>query len=85
LFFSAGFDARKDDEVCAAGLLCPSDYQELTTFMCRLFPGIPVVSALEGGYGTSNFVECVQAHIFGLMKRKCTEWIQNDLSINWEI
>ena len=64
LLVSCGFDAYENDPIGGLNLK-PEDYRSMTDVVCGL--GIPVVSALEGGYSLSGLGPCAQEHAEGLL------------------
>lgn len=62
---SAGFDAMRGDPL-GGFTLEPPHYGELTGQLRRALPGVPIVSALEGGYVPSRLAEGVLAHLAAL-------------------
>jgi acetoin utilization deacetylase AcuC-like enzyme len=64
LLVSCGFDAYEDDPIGGLNLK-PEDYRTMTDVVCGL--GIPVVSALEGGYSLSGLGPCAEQHAEGLL------------------
>jgi acetoin utilization deacetylase AcuC-like enzyme len=74
-FLSAGFDGRVGDVLNLVGSLLPQDYQNLTKYIFELFPDVPIVSVLEGGYGIDNFTECVEAHVGALVEKNVVKWM----------
>jgi acetoin utilization deacetylase AcuC-like enzyme len=64
LLVSCGFDAYEHDPIGGLNLK-PEDYRSLTRVVCDL--GIPVVSALEGGYSLTGLGPCAAEHIQGLL------------------
>jgi acetoin utilization deacetylase AcuC-like enzyme len=65
LLVSCGFDAYEDDPIGGLNLK-PQDYRSMTEVVCGL--GIPVVSALEGGYSLTGLGPCAQEHAEGLLE-----------------
>jgi acetoin utilization deacetylase AcuC-like enzyme len=61
---SCGFDAYEGDPIGGLNLK-PEDYRSLTDKVCRL--GLPVVSALEGGYSLDGLGPCAEQHALGLL------------------
>jgi acetoin utilization deacetylase AcuC-like enzyme len=64
LLVSCGFDAYEGDPIGGLNLK-PEDYRTMTDAVCGL--GIPVVSALEGGYSLSGLGPCAEQHAEGLL------------------
>jgi acetoin utilization deacetylase AcuC-like enzyme len=64
LLVSCGFDAYEGDPIGGLNLK-PEDYRTMTDVVCGL--GIPVVSALEGGYSLTGLGPCAQQHAEGLL------------------
>jgi len=64
LLVSCGFDAYEGDPIGGLNLK-PADYRTMTDAVCGL--GIPVVSALEGGYSLSGLGPCAEQHAEGLL------------------
>jgi acetoin utilization deacetylase AcuC-like enzyme len=64
LIVSCGFDAYEHDPIGGLNLK-PEDYRTMTDSVCAL--GIPVVSALEGGYSLSGLGPCAGEHVEGLL------------------
>jgi acetoin utilization deacetylase AcuC-like enzyme len=64
LLVSCGFDAYLDDPIGGLNLR-PEDYRVMSDVVCRL--GIPVVSALEGGYSLEGLGPCAEQHVLGLL------------------
>jgi len=64
---SCGFDAYEGDPIGGLGLI-PEDYRTMTDVVCKL--GVPVVSALEGGYSLSGLGPCAEQHAEGLLAAK---------------
>jgi len=64
LLVSCGFDAYENDPIGGLNLK-PEDYRSMTDVVCEL--GIPVVSALEGGYSLSGLGPCAEQHAEGLL------------------
>jgi acetoin utilization deacetylase AcuC-like enzyme len=64
LLVSCGFDAYEDDPIGGLNLK-PEDYRTMTDVVCGL--GVPVVSALEGGYSLSGLGPCAEQHAEGLL------------------
>ncbi|HRL20984.1 MAG TPA: histone deacetylase family protein [Alcaligenes sp.] len=65
VFFSAGFDAHREDEMGQLSLV-EADYAELTTAVvkaCAPSAGQRLVSMLEGGYDASSLGRSVVAHV----------------------
>ncbi|MGO3711342.1 histone deacetylase family protein [Alcaligenes aquatilis] len=65
VFFSAGFDAHREDEMGQLSLV-EADYAELTAMVvqaCAPSAGQRLVSMLEGGYDPSSLGRSVVAHI----------------------
>ncbi len=68
VFFSAGFDAHREDEMGQLSLV-EADYAELTAMVvqaCAPSAGQRLVSMLEGGYDPSSLGRSVVAHIKAL-------------------
>lgn len=68
VFFSAGFDAHREDEMGQLSLV-EADYAELTAMVvraCAPSAGHRLVSMLEGGYDPSSLGRSVVAHIKAL-------------------
>ena len=72
LFFSAGFDAHKEEsmvgKVKKQGMgVTGADYKTITTAILRAIgPGVPVVSVLEGGYAEAAIKDGLKGHLEGL-------------------
>lgn len=69
IFFSAGFDAHKEDPLSNINLVT-EDYAWLTTEVKKIadkYCGGRIVSTLEGGYALHMLGECVVAHLSGLL------------------
>ena len=64
LLVSCGFDAYEGDPIGGLNLK-PEDYRAMTDVVCGL--GIPVVSALEGGYSLTGLGPCAEQHVEGLL------------------
>ncbi|HLY09130.1 MAG TPA: histone deacetylase [Planctomycetota bacterium] len=64
LLVSCGFDAYEDDPIGGLNLK-PEDYRTMTDVVCSL--GIPVASALEGGYSLTGLGPCAEQHALGLL------------------
>lgn len=64
LLVSCGFDAYEDDPIGGLNLK-PEDFRAMTDIVCGL--GIPVVSALEGGYSLKGLGPCAEQHAEGLL------------------
>jgi acetoin utilization deacetylase AcuC-like enzyme len=64
LLVSCGFDAYEEDPIGGLNLK-PEDYRKMTDVVCGL--GIPVVSALEGGYSLTGLGPCAEQHAEGLL------------------
>jgi len=64
LLVSCGFDAYEGDPIGGLGLK-PEDYRTMTDLVCSL--GLPVVSALEGGYSLTGLGPCAEQHALGLL------------------
>jgi acetoin utilization deacetylase AcuC-like enzyme len=64
LLVSCGFDAYEKDPIGGLNLK-PEDYRRMTDVVCGL--GIPVVSALEGGYSLEGLGPCAEQHALGLL------------------
>jgi acetoin utilization deacetylase AcuC-like enzyme len=64
LLVSCGFDAYEGDPIGGLNLK-PGDYRTMTDLVCGL--GIPVVSALEGGYSLTGLGPCAEQHAEGLL------------------
>jgi acetoin utilization deacetylase AcuC-like enzyme len=64
LLVSCGFDAYEGDPIGGLNLK-PEDYRLMTDVVCGL--GIPVVSALEGGYSLEGLGPCAEQHALGLL------------------
>ncbi|MBV8881911.1 MAG: histone deacetylase [Planctomycetaceae bacterium] len=64
LLVSCGFDAYEDDPIGGLNLK-PEDYRLMTDVVCGL--GVPVVSALEGGYSLEGLGPCAEQHALGLL------------------
>jgi len=61
---SCGFDAYEEDPIGGLNLK-PEDYRAMTDVVCGL--GVPVVSALEGGYSLDGLGRCAEQHALGLL------------------
>ena len=61
---SCGFDAYERDPIGGLGLE-PRDYRTMTDAVKAL--GVPVVSALEGGYSLAGLGPCAEQHVEGLL------------------
>ncbi|MEK7861776.1 MAG: histone deacetylase, partial [Chloroflexota bacterium] len=61
---SCGFDAYARDPIGGLGLE-PEDYRTMTDVVRE--PGVPVVSALEGGYSLEGLGPCAEQHVLGLL------------------
>jgi acetoin utilization deacetylase AcuC-like enzyme len=61
---SCGFDAYEGDPIGGLGLK-PEDYRTMTDEVRAL--GLPIVSALEGGYSLDGLGPCAEAHVEGLL------------------
>jgi len=61
---SCGFDAYEHDPIGGLNLK-PQDYRAMTDVVCGL--GVPVVSALEGGYSLDGLGPCAEQHALGLL------------------
>jgi len=64
LIVSCGFDAYEGDPIGGLNLK-PQDYRTMTDVVCGI--GIPVVSALEGGYSLTGLGPCAEQHAEGLL------------------
>jgi acetoin utilization deacetylase AcuC-like enzyme len=64
LLVSCGFDAYARDPIGGLGLE-PEDYRTMTDVVRSL--GVPVVSALEGGYSLPGLGPCAEQHVRGLL------------------
>jgi acetoin utilization deacetylase AcuC-like enzyme len=64
LLVSCGFDAYEGDPIGGLNLK-PEDYRTMTDVVCAL--GVPVVSALEGGYSLTGLGPCAEQHVLGLL------------------
>ena len=64
LLVSCGFDAYEGDPIGGLNLK-PEDYRLMTDVVCSL--GVPVVSALEGGYSLEGLGPCAEQHVLGLL------------------
>ncbi len=64
VFVSAGFDAHEDDPIAGMGLQA-EDFRTMTDVVRGL--GVPVLSALEGGYGLEGLGLCAEQHVRGLL------------------
>jgi acetoin utilization deacetylase AcuC-like enzyme len=64
LLVSCGFDAYEGDPIGGLNLR-PQDYRTMTDVVCGL--GVPVVSALEGGYSLEGLGPCAEQHVLGLL------------------
>jgi len=64
LIVSCGFDAYEGDPIGGLNLK-PEDYRTMTDVVCDL--GVPVVSALEGGYSLTGLGPCAEQHAEGLL------------------
>lgn len=64
---SCGFDAYEDDPIGGLNLK-PEDYRAMTDVVCSL--GVPVASALEGGYSLTGLGPCAEQHALGLLAAK---------------
>jgi len=64
LLVSCGFDAYEGDPIGGLNLK-PEDYRMMTDVVCSL--GVPVVSALEGGYSLEGLGPCAEQHVLGLL------------------
>jgi acetoin utilization deacetylase AcuC-like enzyme len=64
LIVSCGFDAYEGDPIGGLNLK-PGDFRTMTDVVCGL--GIPVVSALEGGYSLTGLGLCAEEHVEGLL------------------
>jgi acetoin utilization deacetylase AcuC-like enzyme len=62
---SCGFDSYEDDPIGGLNLK-PEDFGTLTESVMRL--GVPVVSALEGGYSLGGLGPCAEAHLRALTR-----------------
>jgi len=65
LLISAGFDAMRGDPL-GGFTLEPGHYAELTGLLRQALPGVPIVSALEGGYVPVRVAAGVLAHLAAL-------------------
>lgn len=66
---SAGFDAHRDDPLSNQQLVA-EDFKRATEGLLRAVgPAVPVVSALEGGYGIEGLSESALAHVQALHGR----------------
>lgn len=61
---SSGFDAYVHDPIGGLGLE-PEDYGTMTQRVMDL--GVPVVSALEGGYDLEGLARCAEQHVLALL------------------
>jgi len=61
---SCGFDAYEGDPIGGLNLK-PEDYRTMTDVVCSL--GVPVASALEGGYSLEGLGPCAEQHALGLL------------------
>lgn len=71
IFFSAGFDAHKNDPLADINL-DESDYVWLTTQIAEIAKAQckgNIVSVLEGGYNLDVLAQCVPAHVKALISR----------------
>jgi acetoin utilization deacetylase AcuC-like enzyme len=64
VFVSCGFDAHVDDPLGGLGLEA-EDFRTMTDRVRAL--GVPVISALEGGYGLEENGLCAEQHVLGLL------------------
>jgi len=64
LIVSCGFDAYDGDPIGGLNLK-PEDFRTMTDVVCGL--GVPVVSALEGGYSLTGLGPCAEQHAEGLL------------------
>jgi acetoin utilization deacetylase AcuC-like enzyme len=64
VFVSAGFDAYAEDPIGGLGLEV-EDFRTMTDAVRGL--GVPVISALEGGYGLEGLGLCAEQHVLGLL------------------
>src|SRR5437764_1955669 len=64
LLVSCGFDAYEGDPIGGLNLK-PEDYRTMTDVVCSL--GVPVASALEGGYSLEGLGPCAEQHALGLL------------------
>ena len=64
LIVSCGFDAYEGDPIGGLNLK-PEDYRTMTDVVCSL--GVPVASALEGGYSLEGLGPCAEQHALGLL------------------
>ena len=71
LFFSAGFDAHREEGMVGGKTqgkgVTGADYKTITTAILRAIgPGVPVVSVLEGGYAEAAITDGLKGHLKGL-------------------
>jgi acetoin utilization deacetylase AcuC-like enzyme len=69
LFFSAGFDAHRDDDMSHVSLT-DADFLWMAKQVLQAARGrgsVPVISALEGGYDLDSLARCVDTHLRVLM------------------
>jgi acetoin utilization deacetylase AcuC-like enzyme len=71
LFFSAGFDAHREEGMVGGKTqgkgVTGADYKTITTAILRAIgPGVPVVSVLEGGYAKEAIMDGLKGHLEGL-------------------
>ena len=64
LLISCGFDAYEGDPIGGLNLK-PEDYRRMTDVVCGV--GVPLVSALEGGYSLEGLGPCAEQHVLGLL------------------
>jgi acetoin utilization deacetylase AcuC-like enzyme len=64
LLVSCGFDAYENDPIGGLNLK-PADYRSMTDVVCGY--GVPVISALEGGYSLDGLGPCAEQHALGLL------------------
>jgi acetoin utilization deacetylase AcuC-like enzyme len=64
LLVSCGFDAYEGDPIGGLGLK-PEDYRTMTDLL--MGQGLPIVSALEGGYSLEGLGPCAEHHLRGLL------------------
>jgi len=65
VLISAGFDAMRGDPL-GGFTLEPEHYAALTLRLRERLPGVPIVSALEGGYAPARLADGVMAHLEAL-------------------
>ena len=68
MFFSAGFDAHRDDPLGGLNMVA-EDFATLTTMIRQLAEDCAegrIVSLLEGGYNLDALSDSVRAHLYAL-------------------